>query len=149
MRKARCCAFWAAVWLTPTLALAQTPPGVGVRAGLSIDPDQFFFGGHVETRPLVDRLTFRPNAEIGVGDDFTLLTFNIEFAYWVPLRNRDWRLYFGGGPALVIAAGDGDDVGGGFNILVGAEARRRLFFEFKVGFADSPDVKFTVGYTFR
>ena len=28
----------------------------GIRGGISVDPDQFYFGGHLETPPLVDRL---------------------------------------------------------------------------------------------
>jgi hypothetical protein len=35
------------------------------------------------------------------------------------------------------------------NLLVGVEAPRGLFFEFKVGVIDSPDFKFGVGWTFR
>jgi hypothetical protein len=37
----------------------------------------------------------------------------------------------------------------GVNFLVGVEHRRGLFFEFKVGALDSPDVKLGVGWTFR
>lgn len=128
----------------------------GIRAGVSADPEQFFFGGHFETDPIVDRLTFRPNVEIGVGDDLTLFAFNIEFVYSVPLRGHPWRVYFGGGPAANIYSrgddgpNDGDaDVEGGFNVLVGLQHRGGLFTEFKVGAIDSPSVKFTVGYAFR
>ena len=35
--------------------------------GVSIDPDQVYVGGHIETEPLVERLVFRPNVEIGFG----------------------------------------------------------------------------------
>ena len=118
----------------------------GIRAGVSADPDQFFFGGHFETEPIVDRLTFRPNVEIGLGDDVTLVAFNIEFVYSIPLRGHPWRVYFGGGPALNLYDGDAE---GGFNVLVGLQHRRGLFTEFKVGAIDSPDVKFTVGYVFQ
>lgn len=123
---------------------------VGVRAGISGDPTQFYFGGHFETRPLVESLTFRPNVEIGLGDDVTLTTFNIEFAYKVPLDSRPWTLYFGGGPALVLTNfNDDTDTGGGFNLLAGIEHTSGLFTEFKVGLADSPGFKFGVGYTFN
>ena len=37
----------------------------------------------------------------------------------------------------------------GFNVLVGVEQSRGLFFEFKIGAIDSPDFKFGVGYTWR
>lgn len=135
-------------------AYAQTQ--FGVRAGVSADPDQFFFGAHFETEPLLERLTFRPNVEIGIGDDLTLIALNIEFVYSIPLDNAPWRVYFGGGPAANIYSHDddngrGDDEGveGGFNVLVGLQHRRGLFTELKVGALDSPSVKFTVGYAFR
>ena len=135
--------------MTATPVYGQTS-STGVRAGVSGDPGQFFFGGHVETRPLIDKLTFRPNVEIGVGDDTTLVAGNIEFAYWMPIRNKPWSVYAGGGPALIIGdRNDDTDVGGGFNILVGLQHSRGLFTELKVGFGDSPDIKFGVGFTFR
>ena len=66
-------------------APAEAQTHVGIRAGVSADPDQFFFGGHIESRPLIERLTFRPNVELGIGDDLTVFTGNLEFVYSVPL----------------------------------------------------------------
>ena len=123
----------------------------GIRGGLSVDPDQFYFGGHLETSPLVDRLHFRPNVEVGFGNDLTLIAANMEFVYKFPNR-RDWGLYAGGGPALnvyMFDGRDGSDTDAGLNLLVGVESSRGLFFEFKVGAIDSPDFKFGVGWTFR
>src|SRR5688500_8332061 len=40
----------------------------GIHGGVSLDPDQFYFGGHIETSPLVDRLRFRPSVDVGLGD---------------------------------------------------------------------------------
>lgn len=129
---------------------------VGIRAGVSGDPDQFVFGGHIETFPLLDRLVFRPNAEIGIGSDLVLIAFNLEFAYKIPLEDNPWTVYVGAGPALNIFSDDGgrrerDDTEaeGGFNILVGAEHVGGLFTEFKVGAIDSPDLKFMIGYSFQ
>ena len=123
----------------------------GIRGGLSVDPDQFYFGGHLETSPLVDRLHFRPNVEVGFGNDLTLIAANMEFVYKFPNR-RDWGLYAGGGPALnldMFDRTDGSETDAGLNLLVGVESSRGLFFEFKVGAIDSPDFKFGVGWTFR
>ena len=123
----------------------------GVRGGISVTPDQFYFGGHIETSPLVDRLTFRPNVEIGFGQDIMLIAANMEFAYKFP-RRGDWGLYAGGGPALNVYTFDGVDDSqseAGLNVMIGAEHARGLFFEFKVGAIDSPDFKFGVGYTWR
>jgi hypothetical protein len=128
-------------------AAAQT--SAGVRAGVSGDPDQFYFGGHVETEPLVDRLRFRPNVEVGLGDDVTVVAFNLEFAYHFPSRSNQWNVYAGAGPALnVIDANDETDLGGGFNFLVGVTHDSGLFFEFKIGVVDSPELKFGVGFSF-
>ena len=133
--------------ISVTPAAAQD---AGVRGGISVDPDQFYFGGHLETSPLIDRLHFRPNLEIGVGDDLMLIAANMEFVYRFPNRG-DWTIYAGAGPGLNIAmVDDADtDTGAGFNVLVGAESERGLFFEFKVGAIDAPDFKFGVGWTFR
>jgi hypothetical protein len=121
----------------------------GARAGVSVDPDQFYFGGHVQTEPLIDRLRFRPNIEIGLGDDTTLVGFNVEFAYFFPSRTP-WQIYAGGGPALNIIKVDDDTRSeAGLNMLVGLQHAKGLFFEFKVGAFDSPDFKFGVGYSWK
>ena len=123
----------------------------GLRGGLSVDPDQFYFGGHLETSPLVDRLYFRPNVEVGFGDDLTLIAANMEFVYKFPNR-RGWGFYAGGGPALnvyMVDGADDSDTDAGLNLLLGVENARGLFFEFKMGVVDSPDFKFGVGWTFR
>jgi hypothetical protein len=138
------------VLLAFTPAFAQS--GAGIRAGVSGDPNQFFIGGHIETRPVADHLTFRPNAEIGFGSGETLITINLEFAYHVPIKHHPWSFYAGGGPAAVIrAAGSNGDsgFGGGFNFLLGLQARQGFFTELKIGVIDSPQIKFTVGYAFR
>lgn len=138
------------VTLAPAFAApAAAQETAGIRAGVSSDPDQFYFGGHFETRPLVDRLRFRPNAEVGLGDGVTLVALNFEFAYHFP-SSRPWSAYAGAGPALNIYDHDrGTNSEGGFNIVLGVEHREGLFVELKVGTIDSPDLKFGVGWTFR
>ena len=137
------------------IAVPAAAQGPGVRGGVSVDPDQVYFGGHYETEALVDRLHFRPNLEVGLGDDVVATTINMEFVYKFPSRSR-WLLYAGGGPAINFYSYDDDGNGGddtntegGLNLLFGVENRSGLFFEVKVGAIDSPDVKFGVGYTFR
>ena len=86
--------FLLAACLLLATAGAAAAQGPGVRAGLSIDPDQVFIGGHYETEALIDHLHFRPNIEAGFGDDLTLIALNFEFAYKFPAR-RGWHLYAG------------------------------------------------------
>jgi hypothetical protein len=148
------------VFLLAALALVVLPTptaaqGPGVRAGASVEPDQFYVGGHYESNALVNRLYFKPNAELGFGDNVTTFALNFEFLYKFPVA-RPWTLYAGGGPALNIYSFDRDrfgddnsDARGGLNLLFGAETSRGLFFEMKVGAIDSPDLKFGVGYTWR
>jgi len=139
----------AAFCLLAAVPAAAQPLSVGVRAGASVDPDQFYFGAHVETRPLVDQIHFRPNVEIGVGDDTTLVAFNFDLAYKFE-GNRRWTPYVFGGPALnIINAHDDTDAAGGFNFGLGIEHRQGLFGELKVGVIDSPNFKIGIGYRFK
>lgn len=140
----------ALLWL-PAAALAQ---GGGIRGGVSIDPDQFYFGGHFETDALVDRVHFRPNVEAGLGNDLTLIAANFEFVYKFPTRSR-WGIYAGGGPAVNFYSFDrgpnrdrDTESEAGFNMVIGVEQRQGLFFEFKIGAIDSPELKFGVGWSF-
>jgi hypothetical protein len=130
---------------------AARAQGPGVRTGVSVDPDQFYFGGHYETGELVDRLHFRPNLEVGVGDDLTLVAANVEAIYKIPVKNRrGTAFYLGGGPAINwYNRDDRSDAEAGLNLLAGLEFNERFFFEVKGGVADSPDLKIGLGYTFR
>ena len=124
--------------------------GPGVRAGVSVDPDQFYLGGHYETDELVEHLHLRPNLEVGFGDDLTTYAINIEAVYKFPIKNRrDTSFYAGGGPAIIIEDRDDDsDAKGGLNLLGGIEFGK-FFFEVKGGVFDSPNLKVGIGYTFR
>jgi hypothetical protein len=130
-------------------APARAQSGFGVRTGYSVDPDQFYFGAHVGVGPLVSRLWFRPNVEIGFGDNVTTFALNAELAYWFSTKSA-WRPYIGGGPALNIYDFDaGSDTEGGLNFLFGVAHRGGFFGEIKVGAFDSPDFKIGFGYTFK
>ena len=136
-------------------AASARAQGVGVRAGASADPEQFYAGVHFESGELVEHLRFRPNVEVGVGDDVTLVALNFEFTYRLPQAALPrslslWHLYVGGGPALNIFRSSNDTRSeGGFNGLVGLAHRRGLFAEAKFGALKSPSFKFGVGYTFH
>jgi hypothetical protein len=146
------------VWLFLAFALLFSPAAArsveaqtraGVQGGLSIDPDQVFFGGHVRTAPLIDRVRFRPSVDIGLGEDLTLIAFNFDFTYTFPARGP-WNLYVGAGPSVNFSKIDnGSNTGAGFNFIVGAEQRSGLFFEAKIGAGDAASLKLGVGYTFR
>jgi hypothetical protein len=146
----------AAVSLT-VLASPARAQGLGVRAGASAAPDQFYAGAHFETGELAERLRFRPNVEVGVGDNVTLVALNFEFTYRLPPAAPRlpralsmWHLYVGGGPALNIFRFPNDARSeGGFNGLIGLAHANGLFVEAKVGALKSPSFKLGVGYTFH
>lgn len=149
----------ASFFLPVALVLAMAAPAAaqsaGIRGGVVIDPDQVYVGGHFETTPLIDRVHFRPNVEVGFGDNLTHLGANLEFIYRFP-EQGSWGLYAGGGPAANFYFLDDQPEGrddtiteGGLNLLVGVENARGLFFEVKIGAVDSPDFKFGVGWSFR
>jgi hypothetical protein len=144
----------AALAATSSPAAAQVGSGFGVRAGVGADPDQFHFGAHYDTGPLFDHLSFRPNLEVGLGDNVTTVAANFEFAYWIPIKRKPWAVYVGGGPALVVYSVDHDDGNDtetepGFNLMVGIAHSKGFFAEAKLGLIDSPEAKFTVGYSWR
>lgn len=135
--------------------------GWGPRVGATINPDQFHAGVHLDMGSLANRVRLQPNAEIGFGDDLILLSTNFEVAYRFQEEWSDWSPYFGGGPSFNVYSIDdpGDDGIGddtefelGFNLLGGIEKGLRdgdrFFLEGKVGFADSPDFKAQIGWTF-
>lgn len=129
--------------------------GTGVRMGVSIDPDQIYFGGHFEAGPLMKRLWVRPNLEVGIGNSVTLVSLNFELAYWIPLESNSWKTYLGAGPAANIyifdnpTGGSDSSVEAGFNIVMALAHRDGLFTELKFGALDSPDIKLGVGFSWR
>jgi hypothetical protein len=146
--------FVLATLLVITTAASAAAQSAGVRTGVSGSPDQFYFGLHYETEPLIEQVRFKPNFEVGLGGGQTLVAINLEFVGKIPIEHEPWAFYLGAGPALVIASANnavtnsGTSAGGGFNILLGVEHQKGLFTELKVGMVDSPSVKFAVGYIF-
>ena len=134
---------------------ANAQESKGVRMGVSNSPGQIYFGGHVETTPLMQNFSFRPNAELGLGNDQYFMGFNLEFVYRIPIQGQPMTAYLGAGPALNIRSRTNilgvrqTDLLGGFSFLVGMAHREGLFSELKLGAMDNPGFKFAVGYSFN
>lgn len=121
----------------------------GARGGVSLSPDQFHVGGHVDIGPIFQPIRFVPNVEIGFGDNITLVAINGDFIFDIP----EAPFYVGGEIGVNIFSYDNDLVDGsssevGLSILGGWNFNGPWLLEGKLGLVDSPDFKVTVGYTF-
>jgi hypothetical protein len=151
-----------AVALGPAVALAGPDTDVGFRGwgprlGVSINPDQFHFGAHLDFGNFARHVRFQPNVELGFGDNVKLLTLNAEAAYRFSSNWDVWTPYLGGGIGANVAS---VDFGGtttsntnlGVNVLGGIERGLsngdRFFIEGKFSLNDAPDAKVTIGWTF-
>ncbi|MBI4476311.1 MAG: hypothetical protein HY654_04005 [Acidobacteria bacterium] len=124
--------------------------GVGLQGGGSIDPEQFYIGSHFESKPIVDRLHFRPSIDGGFGGGFTLATIQAELIYKTPLGQSPWTFYQGGGPVIGIVRFNNErDVSGGLGGTLGLMHASGFFVEFRGGGGGGPNLKFGVGFTVR
>jgi hypothetical protein len=141
----------------PAAPVVSADPGV--RAGLSISPDQFVFGGQLSFRGLAPDWTFDPAMEIGLGDDVTTVAFDLDALYHLRLSGSDWAPYVGGGLGLVSISRDGkpgvrDDTDNdiGLNAVIGFRVPTRSgqhwFTEMRIGIGDLPDLKVVGGFSF-
>lgn len=137
----------AAIVLLTTPAFAQGP---AVRGGTNVNPDQLSVGGQYEFGPLNDRFWLQPSGDFGVGNSAKLVAFNLDVMYRRGLtRNSIWSLYGGGGPAINWYKLNGySQTEPGVNVAGGLLHRSGLFTEVRVGFLESPQLRFGAGYTF-
>ena len=141
------------------LSIAGTRPfglhGAGPRVGVTINPDQLHFGGHLDLGDLAPQLMVFPAIEIGVGDNLTVVApmFDIDYRF----RNDwgSWNPYVGAGvgPVFVSAHRGGSDSQLGLSMQGGIQRRLTsqsgfMFLEMKFKLVDYPDVKFTLGWCF-
>lgn len=123
--------------------------GIGFQVGVSVDPEQGFFGTHFETPELFQNFRFRPGIDGGFGGDFSLAALNIEFLYHFAI-GRSWSVYQGGGPAVVfLRQNEQTSTHGGSFYTFGFAHENGFFTDFKLGYGTVPTVKFGVGYTVR
>ncbi|HEY7443489.1 MAG TPA: hypothetical protein VH702_21045 [Vicinamibacterales bacterium] len=124
--------------------------GVGFQGGFTIDPEQAFFGSHLETNELGYNVHFRPGIDGAFGNDLMLASINIDFVYKFNIGNA-WSVYQGGGPAIYFYKFDHPsftDVTGGLTGIFGFVHSSGFFTEFRFG-NNGPNLKFGAGWTIR
>jgi hypothetical protein len=130
--------------------------GIGPRVGFTVNPDQFHFGGQVDFGEITTNLMMIPNLEIGVGDNLTTVAPSFELDYRFRTAWGIWSPYLGGGAGPIFYSakhGVSDSqfglyVQGGIMKGIAVKNSGYFFIEAKLGLADAPDAKFTVGWTF-
>jgi hypothetical protein len=108
------------------------------------------FGASYELGPITDRVWLQPNGAIGLGNEITTLAANFDVMYrlWEP-RRGPWRFDVGGGPALNhYSVADHADTEAGFNLVGALVHGSGWITELRLGFVDSPDLRFSLGYRF-
>jgi hypothetical protein len=128
----------------------------GPRAGYTSwdSLNQAHIGAHLKLREVFPNVNFTPNVEAGFGDSFTLVAFNGDLAYsFTEFVAYPWNLAAGGSLGLFYLNPDpgAADTQLGLSALIGLERSlandHQVMFEIRVGLMDSPNLKFTFGYT--
>jgi hypothetical protein len=139
--------------LSPVTAFADSGFGFhgwGIRGGLSVDPDQFFVGGHIDLGEFAENVQFIPNVTAGFGDHLTIISINPDVSYSFPVEDIG-ALYVGGLFAFQWIDYESHyldtDTEVGLHAIAGLELDAApVFFELNVGIDDTPDLKVAVGY---
>lgn len=133
----------------------------GARVGYSFSPDQFFIGAHTDLGNVIGPTRLVPNIEFGFGGDWTTIALNADFLY--DFEGTAWSV--GGEVGIIRTSWDDhgySDIPGvdydtsstdlGLSVLGGYRLQMSngttLLLEGKLGLANSPDFKLSVGYNF-
>lgn len=130
--------------------------GIGPRLGVTLNPDQFHFGGHIDFGDLAANTMMLVNLEVGVGDNMTTIAPSFEVDYRFRPDWGAWTPYLGGGAGPVFYSpefGDSFSKLGmylQFGVGKGSAGSKsgHFFIEGKLGLVDAPDFKATIGWTF-
>ena len=115
--------------------------GLGIRAGMSISPDQVLIGGQGELGPIIGASYLVPSLDFGFQDTNTAIG-NIDLRwYLLPLPETGIYFYASAGPTLVLSPGTELGVSLSAGVHIPMKGDRRYNLEMRFGFGDIPDVK--------
>lgn len=141
--------------------------GVGVSAGVAMDPELIDLGVHATFGPIFKpNIGFRPGVEIGIGELTTLLGINMDVLWALSASGTGtrWMPYLGGGPNFVLSHRSFEedqqgeernrfdfsdtDFNGGFNFIAGARNQNGAFLELRATAWGVSSVRLLAGYDF-
>lgn len=117
---------------------------LGVQAGVSSGPDQFFAGARLDLGTILPHWNLVAIADLGLGEEFTLLSLSGDLLYEFSLGGVI-RLYTGVGIGYNWHLG-GMEIGIGIEIPVGIKLEKSYFIEARFGFENNPEFKICAGF---
>lgn len=132
----------------------RTGGTVGLRAGFSLDPDQFVLGGQVSLGKRLGIARLVPSVDVGFGSSLTTIAFNGDVLFRLQVEGSKFGLYGGAGPSLVYSDAD---LGGsgwilGLTLIVGAHIPMKALpptnLEARFGVGDMPDFRGLIIFEF-
>ena len=122
--------------------------GLGMRAGMSVGPDQFLIGAQGEFGPIVASSFLVPSLDFGL-DDQTTFTANIDLRwYLLPLPETGIYFYGSAGPTVVLSPNTDIGLSLTAGVHIPMKNQRRYNMELRFGFGDIPDVKIVAALMF-
>jgi hypothetical protein len=140
--------------------------GIGVEAGIALDPELIDFGAHGTFGPIFHRnVEFRPGIEFGVGELTTTFGINLDVLYTLPgaTRQTRWMPYVGAGPNFSLShrGFESDSTNptnrfnfsdtsfdAGLNFIAGARNRNGMFLEMRATAYGVANVRLLAGFNF-
>jgi hypothetical protein len=140
--------------------------GIGVEAGVGLDPELIDFGAHATFGPIFKpNVQFRPGIEFGVGEVTTTFGINLDVLYTLPgaTRQTRWTPYVGAGPNFALSHRGFDSAtveqpnrfdfsdtsfDAGLNFIAGARNRRGMFLEMRATAYGVSNVRLLAGFNF-
>lgn len=123
--------------------------GYAIRGGANVNPDQLYGGVQYALSPIWENLRPTPSVDVGFGNDATLIAVNMDLLLHSRALGRRsvWTALLGGGPAINhYRLPFYSQTSVGINAVAALSHTSGWFTEFRLGFLESPDVRFGVGY---
>lgn len=120
---------------------------IGLRAGFSLEPDQFVLGGQVALGKKLGIARIVPSVDVGFGNEITTIAFNADAQFRLNVEDSKVALYLGAGPTVLYYDPEGGNSAWelGLSLLAGIRLPLGGFpptsFEARFGVGDIPDFK--------